>query len=157
MILAVTPSLEITAWPLFASAWLARRWLGLEPGGVAFEEIEVEVDGQLVRWPRLHAIRTLLPTARARGVALVEAVPLRRRVELLTLILCARADVDDTPFLQLAEQTIVAAVAPAPGDAPSAASRLCDGEQPLRPAHRDGISEAWSARVPIACPRPARC
>ncbi len=107
-VLALMPGLPLLgSWPIYVASWLRRRWLGLEPGGALFEEIDVEVDGQTLRWPFLHALRRMLQKGEegeAVARAMVSGLPIDSRIEVLVELAMARDDVAFSGLYELVEQ-----------------------------------------------------
>jgi hypothetical protein len=94
-LLSEIPQVWLTNWPLYCTPWLRRRWLGLEPAGVLFRTIELELDGATERRSLIEALRRYFATdERARGLALLDELPLADRVEALVGLLL----LDDPDF-----------------------------------------------------------
>ncbi|GAB4198687.1 MAG: hypothetical protein OHK0013_08170 [Sandaracinaceae bacterium] len=110
--LAFVPGLPLERWPLYRASWLARRWLGLEPGGVLFAEVEVELDGVRHRWPLLHALRTLVRRGPAQAEAFLATLPWSTKVAVLALVHGAPEDVYASALTAATEKTIRQCVAP---------------------------------------------
>jgi hypothetical protein len=90
-VLGLVPDLPLNAWPVYAAAWLCRRWLGIDPPGVIFSPIEWE--GRQL--PLIHVLRELLRTQRddeARN--LLAQRDLAARLELLVDFTLAPLDID---------------------------------------------------------------
>ena len=138
--LADHPEVPRGQWPLYWTPWLCRRWLGLEPGEVLFEEVELEVEGGTVRWPLVHALRHLLIAgADERARALVDALPLPARVEALVGLHLADADLEALAFSESLAETTLALLREDVG-AGDWARALADWVLAEREEHDDGVA-----------------
>jgi hypothetical protein len=99
-VLAHVPGLPLNDWPIYAAAWLRRRWLGIDPPGPLFGEIEHE--GRSL--PLIHVLRELIRDDRElEARQLVEQRALADRVELLVDLSLADLDIELLDIHELIE------------------------------------------------------
>jgi hypothetical protein len=93
--LAGVPGVFASAHAIYSAAWVRRRWLGIDPPGVLFRELEVEHAGQRHRWPLFHALRILARNHSPAASALVATLPVRDQLELICDLILAATDYQD--------------------------------------------------------------
>lgn len=102
--LAELPGLPLNGWPVYAAAWLRRRYLGIDPPGLLCSDIEWE--GQ--RLPLIHVLRELLRAKRYdEANDLVANYELAERLGLLVDLELAPLDIDMSGRRTLVGETSV--------------------------------------------------
>ena len=99
-LLAHIPGVPLNEWPIYAAAWLRRRWLGIDPAGLLFDEIDYE--GRSL--PLIYVLRELLRSDREEEAKnMVAAIDLPERFELLIDFSLADLDIELFDMSELVE------------------------------------------------------
>lgn len=105
-ILAHVEGVVVHRFGLYATAWARRRWLGIDPPGALFREIDVEIDGTPRRWPFFHVLRVVALASEKIAIDLVEALPIGERIEVLAELTLAEEDYGHRHVAVLIEKAI---------------------------------------------------